>query len=140
LFIIPPSIGFRYLGQYSTAPAVGSLGVVAYKKASFSFVIVTTLVIGVIYANVCAKFVYFQVLGSSRHAHSNTITGWSIWGLVIAGSWAIAFIFSEVVPGMGDFVALLSAAFDSFFGLFSLRLHTEIFTLENILLGWEGLS
>src|ERR1700753_4028728 len=27
LFIVPPAIGFRYLGQYSTAPAFGSLGV-----------------------------------------------------------------------------------------------------------------
>lgn len=34
LFIVPPAIGFRYLGQYSTAPAFGSLGVVAYKKVS----------------------------------------------------------------------------------------------------------
>lgn len=47
LFIVPPAIGFRYLGQYATAPAFGSLGVVAYKKASFAFVIVPTLVIGV---------------------------------------------------------------------------------------------
>jgi hypothetical protein len=64
LFIVPPAIGFRYLGQYSTAPAFGSLGVVAYKKASFAFVIVPTLVIGVIYANVSAKFVYFRVMGN----------------------------------------------------------------------------
>jgi hypothetical protein len=32
LFIVPPAIGFRYLGQYSTAPAFGSLGVVVYNK------------------------------------------------------------------------------------------------------------
>ncbi|RQM04848.1 hypothetical protein DH86_00004080 [Scytalidium sp. 3C] len=116
LFIIPPSIGFRYLGQYSTAPAFGSLGVVAYKKASFAFVIVPTLIIGVIYANVTAKFIYFRIMGRSRHAHSNTIIGWGVWGAVMAGIWAIAFIFSEVVPSMGDFLSLLSAAFDSFFG------------------------
>jgi hypothetical protein len=116
LFIVPPAIGFRYLGQYSTAPAFGSLGVVAYKKASFSFVIVPTLVIGVIYANVSAKFIYFRIMGKSRHAHSNTIIGWSVWGAVMAGIWAIAFVFSEVVPSMGDFLSLLGAAFDSFFG------------------------
>jgi hypothetical protein len=116
LFIVPPSIGFRYLGQYSTAPAFGSLGVEAYKKGSFAFVIVPTLVIGVIYANVSAKFVYFRVMGNSRHAHSNTVIGWGVWALVMAGVWAIAFVFSEVVPSMGDFLSLLSAAFDSFFG------------------------
>jgi hypothetical protein len=116
LFIVPPSVGFRYLGQYSTAPAFGSLGVEAYKKGSFAFVIVPTLVIGVIYANVSAKFVYFRVMGNSRHAHSNTVIGWGVWALVMAGVWAIAFVFSEVVPSMGDFLSLLSAAFDSFFG------------------------
>jgi hypothetical protein len=116
LFIVPPAVGFRYLGQYSTAPAFGSLGVEAYKKGSFAFVIVPTLVIGVIYANVSAKFVYFRIMGNSRHAHSNTVIGWGVWALVMAGVWAIAFVFSEVVPSMGDFLSLLSAAFDSFFG------------------------
>lgn len=116
LFIVPPAIGFRYLGQYSTAPAFGSLGVTAYKKGSFAFVIVPTLVIGVIYANVTAKFIYFRILGTSHHAHSNTAVGWGIWGAVMVFIWAIAFIFAEVVPSMGDFLSLLGAAFDSFFG------------------------
>ncbi|KAE8444803.1 hypothetical protein EG329_014263 [Mollisiaceae sp. DMI_Dod_QoI] len=116
LFIVPPAIGFRYLGQYSTAPAFGSLGVTSYKKGSFAFVIVPTLVIGVIYANVSAKFIYFRIMGKSRHAHSNTVIGWGVWAGVMAGIWGIAFIFSEVVPSMGDFLSLLGAAFDSFFG------------------------
>ncbi|EME38058.1 hypothetical protein DOTSEDRAFT_48787 [Dothistroma septosporum NZE10] len=116
LFIVPPAIGFRYLGQYATAPAFGSLGVVVYKKASFAFVIVPTLVIGVIYANVSAKFVYGRIMGNSRHGHSNTVIGWGVWGAVMAGIWLVAFIFAEVIPSMGDFLSLLGAAFDSFFG------------------------
>ncbi|KAK5462937.1 hypothetical protein LTS15_002649 [Exophiala xenobiotica] len=116
LFICPPAIGFHYLGQYSTAPAFGSLGPQAYKKGSFAFVIVPTLVIGVIYANVSAKFIYFRIMGRSRHAHSNTVIGWGVWGLVMAAIWFIAFIFAEVIPSMGDFLSLLGAAFDSFFG------------------------
>ncbi|KAK5193929.1 hypothetical protein LTR92_006269 [Exophiala xenobiotica] len=116
LFICPPAIGFHYLGQYSTAPAFGSPGPQAYKKGSFAFVIVPTLVIGVIYANVSAKFIYFRIMGRSRHAHSNTVIGWGVWGLVMAAIWFIAFIFAEVIPSMGDFLSLLGAAFDSFFG------------------------
>jgi hypothetical protein len=34
----------------------------------------------------------------------------------MAAIWAIGFIFAEVIPSMGDFLALLGAAFDSFFG------------------------
>ncbi|KAJ5767336.1 uncharacterized protein N7511_004952 [Penicillium nucicola] len=116
LFIVPPAIGFRYLGQYSTAPAFGSLGSVVYKKASFGFVIVPTLIIGVIYANVTAKLVYTKIMGTSRHAHSNTFIGWGAWGLVMVGVWLLGFVFAEVIPSMGDFLSLLSAAFDSFFG------------------------
>lgn len=116
LFIVPPAIGFHYLGQYSTAPAFGSLGSTVYKKASFSFVIVPTLVIGVIYANVTAKFIYSRVMGKSRHAHSNTVIGWGVWMVVMALIWAIAFVFAEIIPSMGDFLSLLGAAFDSFFG------------------------
>lgn len=116
LFIVPPAIGFKYLGQYATAPAFGSIGVVAYKKASFAFVIVPTLVIGVIYANVSAKFVYGRIMGNSRHGHSNTVVGWGVWGAVMAAIWMVAFIFAEVIPSMGDFLSLLGAAFDSFFG------------------------
>jgi hypothetical protein len=52
LFIVPPAIGFRYPGQYSTAPSFASLGPDVYSKGSFAFVILPTLVIGVIYANV----------------------------------------------------------------------------------------
>jgi len=116
LFVVPPAIGFRYLGQYATAPAFGSLGPVVYKKASFAFVIVPTLVIGVIYANVSAKFVYGRVMGRSRHAHSNTVLGWGVWVGVMAAIWIIGFLFAEVIPSMGDFLSLLGAAFDSFFG------------------------
>ncbi|KAJ5893313.1 hypothetical protein N7495_005004 [Penicillium taxi] len=116
LFTVPPAIGFHYLGQYATAPAFGSLGIVAYKKASFGFVIVPTLLIGVIYANVVAKFIFLRVLGKSRHAHSNTITGWGVWLVIMVAIWILGFIFAEVIPSMGDFLSLLSAAFDSFFG------------------------
>jgi hypothetical protein len=116
LFVVPPAVGFRYLGQYATAPAFGSLGPVVYKKASFAFVIVPTLVIGVIYANVSAKFVYNRIMGTSRHAHSNTVIGWGVWVVVMAVIWIIGFVFAEVIPSMGDFLSLLGAAFDSFFG------------------------
>lgn len=111
LFIVPPAIGFRYLGQYATAPAFGSLGNVTYKKASFAFVIVPTLVIGVIYANVSAKFIFGRIMGKSRHAHSNTVLGWSVWVAVMTGIWFVAFIFAEIIPSMGDFLSLLGKPF-----------------------------
>jgi hypothetical protein len=77
---------------------------------------VPTLIIGVIYANVSAKFIYRHVMRGSHHEHSNTLVGWVAWAGVMAGVWALGFVFAEVVPSMGDFLSLLGAAFDSFFG------------------------
>lgn len=115
LFIVPAAIGFAFLGQYSTAPAFGSLQE-TYKKASFAFVIVPTIVIGVIYSNVSSKYIYKRVMGNSEHQHRNTVQGWAPWVLITAGIWAIGFIFAEVIPSMGDFLSLLGSIFDSQFG------------------------
>ncbi|KZP07412.1 hypothetical protein FIBSPDRAFT_875502 [Athelia psychrophila] len=116
LFIVPPAVGYRFLGQYATAPAFGSLGVLKQEKAVAAFVLVPTVVIGTIYANVSAKFIFGRLMGRSRHAYSNTVVGWGVWIAVMTFVWALAFIFGEVVPSMGDFLSLLGAAFDSFFG------------------------
>ncbi|CAO1618131.1 unnamed protein product [Sympodiomycopsis kandeliae] len=115
LFIVPSAVGFVYLGQYATAPAFGSLKE-TYKKASFAFVIVPTIIIGAIYSNVSAKYVYKRILKDSHHAYSHTVTGWGLWVGVTAGIWGLGFIFAEVIPSMGDFLSLLGAAFDSCFG------------------------
>ncbi|KAK4704116.1 hypothetical protein P7C70_g2099, partial [Phenoliferia sp. Uapishka_3] len=115
LFIAVPVVGYHYLGQYAEAPSFGSLQTV-YKKAGFAFVIVPTIVIGVIYCNVSAKFIYGRIMKDSKHRHSNTKIGWGVWGAVVSGIWIVAFIFGSVIPSMGDFLSLLGAAFDSFFG------------------------
>ncbi|CAO1637356.1 unnamed protein product [Jaminaea pallidilutea] len=115
LFIVPAAIGFEFLGQYTTAPAFGSLEIV-YKKASFAFVIVPTIVIGAIYSNVTCKYVYRRVMRESPHQHRHTIQGWAPWILITTVVWFVGFIFAEVIPSMGDFLSLLAALFDSFFG------------------------
>ncbi|CAO1623745.1 unnamed protein product [Parajaminaea phylloscopi] len=115
LFIVPAAIGFAFLGQYATAPAFGSLETV-YKKASFGPVIVPTLIIGAIYSNVTAKHIYRRVMRGSSHQHRNTLKGWAPWVGITAVVWAVGFIFASVIPSMGDFLSLLGAAFDSYFG------------------------
>lgn len=115
LFTVPAVVGFYYLGQYATAPAFGSLEE-TYKKASFAFVIVPTIVIGAIYSNVTAKYIYKRLLKDSHHQHSHTVVGWGLWIGITAVVWILGFVFAEIIPSMGDFLSLLGAAFDSFFG------------------------
>jgi len=115
IFSLAGVIGYRYLGQYATAPAVGSLSPV-FKKISFSFAIIPTIVIGVIYANVVSKYLYNRLLRNSRHKHSNTWQGWSAWIAVVVITWLLGMVVAEVIPSFGDLLSLMSALFDSFFG------------------------
>ena len=95
LFCITAAIGYNYLGQYATAPVIGSLSEPWARKSAFAFVLLPTVIISGIYSNVAAKFVYKRLLGNSRHSHSNTVLGWSTWVGIVIFIWVIAFILGK---------------------------------------------
>jgi hypothetical protein len=108
---------YAYTGtQYNTAPAFGSLGNEVYAKVAFSFMIPTLLFLGVMYASVSARFVFFRIFEGSRHKSNHTLVGWASWAGILALTWVFAFIIAEVIPFFADLLALMSSLFDSFFG------------------------
>ncbi|KAI7773170.1 hypothetical protein LA080_011725 [Diaporthe eres] len=116
VFGLVGSIIYVYTGnQYMTAPAFGSLEDV-YKKVSFSFMIPTLIFLGVLYASVSARFVFFRIFQNSRHKSEHTLIGWGTWALILLITWIVAFIISQIIPFFSDLLSLMSALFDSFFG------------------------
>ncbi|KAM3419254.1 hypothetical protein BST61_g5192 [Cercospora zeina] len=117
LFSLVGAVIYGFTGtQYYTAPAFGSLGNEVYKKVSFSFMVPTIIFLGVLYASVSARFVFFRLYAGSRHMASNTVAGWAGWGAILAVTWILAFIIAEVIPFFSDLLSLMSSLFDSFFG------------------------
>lgn len=135
IFTTAAVVGYKYNAQYSTAPlfvilsylhirprlnilflSIGSLQEPWMKKSAFAFVLVPTIVIGALYANVAGKYIYRRVMRNSRHAHSHTVLGWGTWLGIQAVLWVLAWVLGETIPSMGDFLGIMSAAFDSFFG------------------------
>ncbi|PKS08394.1 hypothetical protein jhhlp_005338 [Lomentospora prolificans] len=117
VFSLVGSIIYAYTGtNYNTAPAFGSLGNVVYLKVSFSFMIPTIIFLGVLYASVSARFLFFRFFAGTRHMSDNTVVGWAAWAAILAVTWIIAFIISEVIPFFADLLSLMSSLFDSFFG------------------------
>ncbi|KAJ9613029.1 hypothetical protein H2200_002970 [Cladophialophora chaetospira] len=117
LFSLVGGIVYGYTGtQYNTAPAFGSLGNDLYKKVSFSFMIPTLIFLGVLYASVSARFIFFRAFEGTRHKTHNTVIGWASWAGILAVTWVFAFIIAEVIPFFADLLALMSSLFDSFFG------------------------
>lgn len=116
VFTVAAVVGYHFNGQYATAPLIGSLQEPYMKKSAFAFVIVPTVIIGALYANVAGKYIYRRIMKDSRHAHSHSVLGWATWlGLMIM-LWVVAFVLGETIPSMGDFLSIMSAAFDLFFG------------------------
>jgi len=117
VFGIVGAVIYAYTGyQYYTAPAFGSLGNELYKKVSFSFMIPTLIFLGVLYASVSARFIFFRIFDGTVHKTSHTVVGWSAWAGILAATWVGAFIIAEVIPFFSDLLALMSSLFDSFFG------------------------
>ena len=117
VFSLVGSVVYAYTGtQYNTAPAFGSLGNELYKKVSFSFMIPTLIFLGVLYASVSARFIFFRIFEGTRHKGSHTVVGWASWAGILAVTWIVAFIIAEVIPFFSDLLSLMSSLFDSFFG------------------------
>lgn len=116
VFSVIGSVIYAYTGnQYITSPAFGSLDPI-YKKVSFSFMIPTLIFLGVLYASVSARFIFFRIFENSRHKNDHTVKGWAVWALILLGTWIAAFIIAEVIPFFSSLLSLMSSLFDSFFG------------------------
>ncbi|MCJ1394820.1 hypothetical protein MMC18_007700 [Xylographa bjoerkii] len=117
LFSLVGAIVYAYTGtQYNTAPAFGSLGNPVFKKVAFSFMIPTLIFLGVLYASLSARFVFFRLFEGTRHKGNHTVIGWASWAGILGLTWILAFIIAEVIPFFSDLLALMSSLFDSFFG------------------------
>jgi hypothetical protein len=117
LFSLVGGIIYGYTGtNYNVAPAFGSLGNPLYLKISFSFMIPTLIFLGVLYASVSARFVFFRLFAGTAHMGNHTIVGWLSWAGILFILWVFAFIIAEVIPFFADLLSLMSSLFDSFFG------------------------
>ena len=117
VFSLVGGVVYGYTGtQYMTAPAFGSLSNEVYKKVAFTFMVPTIIFLGVLYASVSARFVFFRIFAGTKHMGNHTLVGWASWAGILAALWIFALIIAEVIPFFSDLLSLMSSLFDSFFG------------------------
>lgn len=117
VFSICGGVIYAYTGtNYNVSPAFGALGNRTYELVSFSFMIPTLIFLGVLYASVSARFIFFNAFAGTRHLGSHTVVGWASWAGILACLWIFAWIIAEVIPFFSDLLSLMSSLFDSFFG------------------------
>ncbi|CAO1618710.1 unnamed protein product [Parajaminaea phylloscopi] len=115
LFLTVGIVVYYYAGQYTSAPAVAVLSP-KFKKAAFSFVLPTTIIIGIIYAAVVAKYLFVRFFGKTRHFANHTVIGWTGWTLIVVVTWIFGWIIGEAIPFFSTLISLLSALFDGYIG------------------------
>jgi hypothetical protein len=98
------------------SPAFGSLGNTAWKYVSFSLMVPTIIFVGVLYASLSARFIFFRLFHASKHKANHTVLGWLSWTGILAVSWILAFLIAEVIPFFSDLLSIVGSLFDSFFG------------------------
>ncbi|OTB06840.1 hypothetical protein M426DRAFT_318549 [Hypoxylon sp. CI-4A] len=116
VFSVVGAVTYAFVGnQYITSPAFGSL-IPLYKKITFSFMIPTIIFLGVLYASVSARFIFFRIFQNSRHKNEHTVVGWGVWALILLATWVVAFVIANSIPFFNSLLSLMSSLFDSFFG------------------------
>ncbi|KAK0652797.1 amino acid transporter [Cercophora newfieldiana] len=116
VFSVVGGVVYAYTGnQYITAPAFGSLTTL-YKKVAFTFMVPTIIFLGVLYASVSARFIFFRIFHNSRHKSEHTVIGWTTWAGILLSTWILAFIIADIIPFFSYLLSLMSSLFDSFFG------------------------
>ncbi|PWN86587.1 hypothetical protein FA10DRAFT_256956 [Acaromyces ingoldii] len=115
LFTLVGIVVYYYFGQYTEAPAVATLKPV-FKKISFAFVLPTTIIIGVIYAAVVAKYLFHRFTFGTKHYNNHTVIGWATWTACCLGTWVFGWVIGEAVPFFSVLLSLMSALFDGWFG------------------------
>ncbi|KAJ1018903.1 hypothetical protein NDA16_004706 [Ustilago loliicola] len=115
LFSVTGIVVYRYTGQYTTAPAVGTLRPV-FKKIAFTFVLPTTIIIGVLYASVVAKYLFSRIFLGTKHYNNHTVVGWAGWIGCVVFTWVLGWVIGEAIPFFSSLLSLMSALFDCYFG------------------------
>lgn len=117
LFSIVGALVYVFIGsQYIQSMAIGSLGNDLYMKISFSFMVPTLIFLGVLYASVSARFIFFRLFQDTRHVSEHTIVGWSSWIGILLVLWVLAWVIAEVIPFFTSLLSIMGSVFGSFFG------------------------
>ncbi|KAJ5677851.1 uncharacterized protein N7477_003484 [Penicillium maclennaniae] len=149
VFGLVGSIIYVYTGNeyMSSSPAFANMSDELFKKISFSFMIPTIVFLGVLYASVSARFIFFRLFEGTRHKGNNTVVGWAAWIGILACLWVCAWIVAEVIPFFSSLLSIMSSLFDSFFGFIFwgvayIRVrsadHGPCFFMKRGIRGWLG--
>ena len=105
---------YVYLGNSVASPAFSSLET-KWAKAAYGIAIPNFLIAGSLYAHTAAKLIFVRIFRASSHLHSHTVTGWSVWFILILLMNVAAFVLAVGVPIFNYLIGIAASLFASWY-------------------------
>lgn len=108
------AVVYAYIGSTVASPAFSSLEP-TWQKAAYGIALPNFLIAGSLYSHTASKLVFVRVFRHSRHLHSHTVLGWSVWTLLIVITNALAFLLAVGVPIFNYLIGIAASLFAAWF-------------------------
>ena len=135
------AITYVYLGNSVQSPSFSSLAPV-WQKAAYGIALPNFLMAGALYAHTAAKLFFVRIFRHSRHLHSHTVLGWSVWLALVLLVNVAAFVLAVGVPVFNYLIGLAASLFAAWYtygiaGMFFLH---DVWADEGGSRGWKRRS
>ncbi|KAI0848537.1 transmembrane amino acid transporter protein-domain-containing protein [Daldinia vernicosa] len=107
-------VTYWYIGQGVSSPSLLSLSPL-WSKISFGLAIPNFFIAGSLNLHTAAKLVFVRLFRGSRHIHSHTFTGWSVWALLILLVNTVAFLFAVGISIFNYLVGIAASMFAAWY-------------------------
>lgn len=114
LYIVFAVVTYWYIGQGVSSPSLLSLSPL-WSKISFGLAIPNFFIAGSLYSHTAAKLIFVRLFRHNHHIHSHTITGWSVWVILILIANAAAFVFAAGIPIFNYLVGITASLFAAWY-------------------------
>ncbi|MCJ1255898.1 hypothetical protein MMC24_003716 [Lignoscripta atroalba] len=105
---------YIYIGEGVASPAFSSLPI-KWQKAAYGIAIPNFLIAGSLYSHTAAKLLFIRFFRRSKHLHSHTFIGWSVWIFLILIMNAAAFVLAVGVPIFNYLIGIAASLFASWY-------------------------
>lgn len=113
-YAIFAAVIYAYIGSTVASPAFSSLDPV-WQKAAYGIALPNFLIAGSLYSHTASKLVFVRIFRHSRHLHSHTVLGWSVWAVLILFMNAAAFVLAVAVPIFNYLIGIAASLFAAWF-------------------------
>lgn len=113
-YAIFASVTYVYIGSTVASPSFTSLPPV-WQKAAYGIALPNFLIAGSLYAHTASKLVFVRIFRRSKHLHSHTTLGWSVWAFLILLMNSAAFVLAVGVPIFNYLIGIAASLFAAWF-------------------------